>query len=185
MGAFAPQIVAGVLRAHGDGNDDPACQSRHGLNGGAHRSARGQAVVDENDGFPLERNRRLVCTIEALTEFDFSVLTGNDGIEDVSGQAEFADDFRIEDQATAACDCAHCQFFGAGSSQFAHDEDVEGQLTGVCHLIGNGDTTAWQPQHNGVEEVRFLCYALRKQLACVPAVGKFHWKYPRCIVSLI
>ena len=82
-------LVIGRRRDGRRSDDDaPGVQLSKRRDGGQHRRARGDAVIDEDHGFPLDVGRREIVAISPLAAHEFALLVRSDRVDDVVRDAQ-------------------------------------------------------------------------------------------------
>ncbi len=120
------QCFAGVGRSRGNGNDDArGLLLADGRHRSVHGRASGQAVIDENHGFPAHVGSRALSTISMLATLQFSLLARRHTVDNSAGYFQALHDVMIENAYPAAGDRPHGELFMAGNAQLAHQKYIE------------------------------------------------------------
>jgi hypothetical protein len=104
----------------------PGPQLAEGLDGGAHAGARGEAVVDHDDGLARDLGRGTALPVGLLPPEQLAALPLGHLLDDLGPDAEPADDVLVADQRPAAGDHPHGHLLVAGDAELADQVDVEG-----------------------------------------------------------
>ncbi len=122
------------------------------------RSARGNAVIDNDDIAPAWRNSRLIAQIEDAAAREFEPLPLGLRLDVLLGRTDDTHCLGIEDdlRLVAVDQRSETEFGMTGCADLANDEEFEGGGEGSCHLEGHRHAAARQRHHQRVGEVRFL-----------------------------
>src|SRR5450759_4748752 len=110
-------------RDRGDDRSRPELAERE--NRHAHGSARGGAVVDDDDGFSGDDWEWTGSAKRRLATPELELLGDDDPLDRFWPNTEVADDVGVEHARPAAGDGAEGELFVTGHAELAHDEDVE------------------------------------------------------------
>jgi hypothetical protein len=105
------------------------------LDRGAHARARGEAVVDEDDGLAGDVRWRPPLPVGVLPAQQIAALLLGHPLDDLRRDIQAADNVVVEHDHAAAGDRAHRQLLAAGNAELADQEDVERSGEGHRHLV--------------------------------------------------
>lgn len=159
--------IAGLARRRRNRHDDrlraavTKCPHRR-----PHRRSGSESIVNHNRQPITHLNG---CAVPAIGDFlapqRLELPRGN-GVDLIALDSYSQHDVVVEDHHVTRCDCTHRQLLVAGNAQLADDKHVERSPQGTCHLVGNRDTPARQPQHHDV-----IAVCVVPQRGCETATG--------------
>ena len=149
------QFGDGTGRGDGDcWNDIMGLALDQGLDGGAHRGAGGQAVVDEEDSTAFDGSGWAAAAEQAGSTGELNLLLVRDLPDVVFAEPLLFDNFLVYDLDTAFGDGAEGQFGLARDAELAYEPDVEGGPEGAGDLAGDGYASAQQAEDQWVDSLQ-------------------------------
>jgi len=136
--------------------DDDACRPLEpkSRDGGAHRRACGEPVIDENRRLTSHVGERSRTTVEPFASIQLGLLHRRDALQVVSAHPRDANEFVIKDTHAAAGQRAHGKLFVGGQTQLSYDEHIERCAEGACNLVRDRYPAARKRQDDNVVTVR-------------------------------
>ncbi|MNG04353.1 hypothetical protein D3C84_874790 [compost metagenome] len=128
----------------------------HRVNRRPHRSARRQAIVNQNHHLILELHRRARSAIHLLTPQQFAGFPCDHSIERGLINRVCPQRMLIEDLNTAAGNRAHRQLLMGRNAQFAHQHQVEANVQRGRHFIRHRHTATGQGEDDDIGAMRVL-----------------------------
>jgi hypothetical protein len=92
-------------------------------------------------------------------------FAGDDGLHDVIGDVQFADDLVIQQDSAVGGDGAHGELGLSGRSKLACNENIEGQLQGQRDFEGDWYAAAGESQDDGRAKIGPRGDGLRQDFA--------------------
>lgn len=164
---------AGVCDRNGD-NDSGWFEGAQRRDGGAHGSAGGEAIVDEEDSFAADVDWRAIAAVGDEAAVKFDAFAGDDLIEIFLRDAKVADKAGVEDFNAAGSDGADGELGLPGRTQLADDPYIERSVEGAGDLMGHGNAAARQGEDEEIGMAGEGGEALGEKLSGVGAVVEVH-----------
>ena len=145
------QMLASLPRTDRDRHDDscrrllPERDDRR-----LHRRTGREPIVDENHG-PIANGRRTPPgTIQHIAPFEFQTFPDGNLLDERTRNAEILDQIGAEHLDAAGGDRAHGEFRMTRDAELTHEIHVQRGVQSGRDLIGDGDSTSRQTQHDDI-----------------------------------
>ena len=171
-GNLRVQLGDGTGGGDGDGGHDfSRLAMGQGLDGGAHRGAGGQAVVDQEDCASPDWCGWASAAEKLGAMSEFTLLLTRDLSDSILVQPLLGDDFLVDDLDTALGDGTEGQFGLAGNAELAYQPDVEGRIQSAGDLAGDGYSSPGETEYQGIDSLQ-LSEHVSEQRSGVAAVAE-------------
>src|SRR6218665_67372 len=164
--------LAGGRRRGGHSDHEPGRllfpQCRDGR---AHRGARRDAVIHENDGLARDAGRRTAAAAQPLTPQQLTRFSPNGLLEHLVRHAQAVDHLGVHEADAAAGERPHGQLLVARDSELANHEDIQGSAQVPGDLEADGDSAPWQGEHDDVRAPGIRLQGGREHLSPMVAIS--------------
>lgn len=167
-------LLAGSGGSHRNSNDHAAGDRTQRANRGPHGRAGRQAIIDHDDGAAGELGSGPALAISDLAAADFLLLASNDRIQHFTADRIQPQHLIVQHDDATAGHRAHREFRFEGHAQLAHDKDIHRQVEFDGDLVGHGNASARQCQHDGAFKGGLLAKRFREGPSGVATVGEYH-----------
>jgi hypothetical protein len=172
---LATKLVTDFSGSHGNGHDDPGGpQLLQGTNPREEARAGSDTIVDKDDDFPRDADRRLDTAIGSFAAFQFSFGLRDDPFEVGRVDCQETNYPAIENANTTRGDRSEGDFLLARDPELSDDEYVEGGAQRRGNFEGDGDSPARNAQYDDIVSSRIFMKPPDKASSCFLTISKYH-----------